>query len=188
MFRVLIIMVATLVSVASCKTKKVTTETETQTTQTIQTEKVDKVQKSESLSEQVQEEKRSVNTFNYDFILKSQDTTQPARLTEYRDGKPYRSLEVHNAYYSEGKSVKDSIDYKKYKELSSKFEELQQHSEQQKTDISQLKKEVEKLTIEGNKLANNFKYALWVLFAIALIWICERSGLFIWFKRLLKRV
>ncbi|AZZ59138.1 hypothetical protein AWB57_08960 [Riemerella anatipestifer] len=172
----------------SCKTKKVTIDTKTESVQVTKTEKLESLEQVQNHSESVQEAIKKVELFNYNFTLKSQDTTQPARLTEYREGKPFRSLEVRNAVYTEGKSVKDSIEHKRVQDFIRYISNVVNTVQEQRTQINQLKREQEQIRVEGNKLANNFKYALWLLLLIAVIWICERAGLFRWFKSRLKKI
>lgn len=172
----------------SCKTKKVTIDTKTESVQVTKTEKLESLEQVQNKREQVQEMLKKVELFNYNFTLKSQDTTQPARLTEYREGKPFRTLEVKNATYTEGKAINDNTENKKVTDFESQYTQLKELSEKQELRIKQLKREQEQMRIEGNKLANNFKYALWLLLLIAIIWICERAGLFRWFKSRLKKI
>ncbi|MDY3363324.1 hypothetical protein JSO61_009505 [Riemerella anatipestifer] len=172
----------------SCKTKKVTIDTKTESVQVTKTEKLESLEQVQNHSESVQEAINKVELFNYNFTLKSQDTTQPARLTEYREGKPFRTLEVKNATYTEGKAISDSTENKKVTDFESRYTQLKELSEKQELRIKQLKREQEQIRVEGNKLANNFKYALWLLLLIAVIWICEQAGLFRWFKSRLKKI
>lgn len=183
LFTLLIVLLA-----ISCKTKKVITDTKTESVQENHTEKVEATQLVENHTEKVQEEVKSTKVFNYDFTLKSQNTNQPAILTEYREGKPYRSLEVRNATYTEGKTIKDNIEHKRVQDFIRYINHIVNTVEEQRTQINQLKKEQTEMRVEGSKLANNFKYALWVFILICTIWICERAGLFRWFKSRLKKV
>lgn len=188
MLRKLLLMLSISLLAVGCKTKKVTTDTRAESIRETKTEMVENTKQVQNQREQVQEAIKKVELFNYNFTLKSQDTTQPARLTEYREGKPFRTLEVKNATYTEGKAIKDSTENKKVADFESQYIQLKELSEKQELRIKQLKREQEQIRVEGNKLANNFKYALWLLLLIAVIWICERAGLFRWFKSCLKKI
>lgn len=137
------------------------------------------------LNEKQEDYKFRFENLSYDFTLKSQDSTQPAVITEYREGKPYRVLTAKNAVYNEHKKITDSTKNKKFGKLNLKYSNLLALYSQQNLRIKKLEQENERLKIEGNRLANNFKYALWFLLSISLIWICERTGLFRWFKTVL---
>ncbi|WP_434575560.1 hypothetical protein [Riemerella anatipestifer] len=185
--RLLLVLSIALLAIG-CKTQKTKTDTKTESVQETKTEKLESLERVQNHSESVQEAIKKVELFNYNFTLKSQDTTQPARLTEYREGKPFRTLEVKNATYTEGKAINDSTENKKVADFESQYAQLKELSERQVQQIKQLKREQEQMRIEGNKLTNNFKYALWLLLLIAIIWICERAGLFRWFKSRLKKI
>ncbi|MDD1525537.1 hypothetical protein CYV15_08890 [Riemerella anatipestifer] len=186
--RKLLLVLSIALLAVGCKTQKTKTDTKTESVQETKTEMVENTEQVQNQREQVQEAIKKVELFNHNFTLKSQDTTQPARLTEYREGKPFRSLEVRNAVYTEGKSVKDSIEHKRVQDFIRYISNVVNTVKEQRTQINQLKREQEHIRIEGNKLANNFKYALWLLLLIAVIWVCERTGLFRWFKSRLKKV
>ncbi|MDY3337776.1 hypothetical protein PG279_01120 [Riemerella anatipestifer] len=186
--RKLLLVLSIALLMVGCKTKKVITDTQAESVQKTKTEKLESLEQVQNHSESVQEAIKKVELFNYNFTLKSQDTTQPAKLTEYREGKPFRTLEVRNATYTEGKAIKDSTENKKVTDFESQYTQLKELSEKQELRIKQLKREQEQMRIEGNKLANNFKYALWLLLLIAIIWICERAGLVRWFKIRLKKI
>ncbi|MDY3547373.1 hypothetical protein PG291_01995 [Riemerella anatipestifer] len=188
MLRKLLLVLSIALLAVGCKTVKTKTDTKTESVKETKTEMVENTEQMQNQREQVQEAIKKVELFNYNFTLKSQDTTQPARLTEYREGKPFRTLEVKNATYTEGKAIKDSTENNRIKDFESRYTQLKELSERQDQQIKQLKREQERLTVEGNKLANNFKYALWLLLLIAVIWICERAGLFRWFKSCLKKI
>ncbi|MXV37657.1 hypothetical protein GO491_03030 [Flavobacteriaceae bacterium Ap0902] len=126
--------------------------------------------------------------FGYNVSLSSKDSTKPAVLTEFRDGKPYRSLEVQNGSYTENKAVKDSSISEKYKVLETQINTLETIISQQNSELKELRQLDETTKVEMDKITNNFKYLLWVLLAIALIWIGQGTGLFMVFKRLLKMV
>ncbi|MDY3521585.1 hypothetical protein PG614_08275 [Riemerella anatipestifer] len=186
--RKLLLVLSIALLAVGCKTQKTKTDTKTESVQETKTEMVENTEQVQNQRKQVQEAIKKVELFNYNFTLKSQDTTQPARLTEYREGKPFRTLEVRNATYTEVKSAKDSTENKRVKDFESKYLALQHISEIQEAKINHLQRAQEQMKVEGNKLANNFKYAVWLLLLIAVIWICERTGLFRWFKNRLKKI
>ncbi|MGY5552029.1 hypothetical protein ACXA18_09480 [Riemerella anatipestifer] len=186
--RKLLLVLSIALLAVGCKTQKTKTDTKTESVQETKTEMVENTEQVQNQREQVQEAIKKVELFNHNFTLKSQDTTQPARLTEYREGKPFRSLEVRNAVYTEGKAISDSTENKKVTDFDSKYLALQHISEIQEAKINHLQRTQEQIQIEGNKLANNFKLLLWLLLLIAIIWICERAGLFRWFKSSLKNI
>ncbi|WP_161531325.1 hypothetical protein [Riemerella anatipestifer] len=188
MLRKLLLVLSIALLAVGCKTQKTKMDIKTESVQKTKTEMVENTERVQNQREQAQEAIKKVELFNYNFTLKSQDTTQPARLTEYREGRPFRTLEVRNATYTEGKAIKDSTENKKATDFESQYAQLKELSEKQELRIKQLKREQEQMRIEGNKLANNFKYALWLLLLIAIIWICERAGLFRWFKSRLKKI
>ncbi|MDY3352218.1 hypothetical protein PG357_09535 [Riemerella anatipestifer] len=186
--RKLLLVLSIALLAVGCKTQKTKTDTKTESVQETKTEIVENTEQVQNQRKQVQEAIKKVELFNYNFTLKSQDTTQPARLTEYREGKPFRTLEVKNATYTEGKAIKDSTENKKATDFESRYTQLKEFSEKQELRMKQLKRELEQIRVEGNKLANNFKYVLSLLLLIAVIWICERAGLFRWFKSRLKKI
>ncbi|MGV4459735.1 hypothetical protein, partial [Ornithobacterium rhinotracheale] len=61
-----------------------------------------------SYLEKTDNSQNSLLNFGYDFTLSSKDSTKPARITEYRNGKPFREIVAENATYTEKKSQKDS--------------------------------------------------------------------------------
>lgn len=170
-----------------CKTQKTKTKTEIKT----------EIQKQETKAEVQQENYKiqgsQTNTsfeneiLNYNFSLESKDASNPAIVTEYRNGKPYRSIVAQNANYSENKSQEARTKSQEIKDYSADFSSLKTAFESQNTRIVQLQKKVEILKVENLKIANNIKYLLWFLIAFAGVWIAERSGLFSLIKTRFKR-
>ncbi len=115
---------------------------------------------------------------NFNISLKSTND-KPAKITEFRQGKPYRSIVVENAEYSEVKEGKQVVK----ENFTTEINTLKNKVVTQKEQIKELKTKVEKLEFDNMQLSKNFKYLLYVLILLSVIWICERSGLF----RLVKR-
>ncbi|MGV4502180.1 hypothetical protein, partial [Ornithobacterium rhinotracheale] len=117
----------------------------------------------------------------------SQDSTKPARITEYRNGKPFREIVAENATYTEKKSQKDSSNHKHSNELYGRISELQTRLEHQQVSISALEKITIRQKQDNIKLANNFKYLLWAVILFGIVYIGSSTGIFKAFKRLLNR-
>ncbi|MGV4490887.1 hypothetical protein, partial [Ornithobacterium rhinotracheale] len=113
----------------------------------------------------------SILNFGYDFTLSSQDSTKPARSTEYRNGKPFREIVAENATYTEKKSQKDSSNHKHSNELYGRISELQTRLEHQQVSISALEKITIRQKQDNIKLANNFKYLLWAVILFGIVYI-----------------
>lgn len=169
----------------SCKSQKIDNKEERKTEIEGQQETSGKQEVSGSLVNRFKSYHFDNEILNYDFSLESQDTSHPARLTEWRNGKPYRTLVAENANYSENKSQSKADKQEETKDYTADFSALKTAFKRQNTRIVELQKKVEKLKIDNFKIANNIKYLLWLLLAFAGIWIAERSGLLKLTKRLL---
>ncbi len=177
-----VVIVVILLSV-SCKSQKVKVKTDTKTE--IKEGKVSEFVdiKNVDISEYWQKNYLKSLGIDYDFTLKSMND-KPAKLTEFRNGKPYRTIIAENGEYSENKSENRKIKGEERKDYSVDFLILQKEFEKQNITINQLQTKVEKLKIDILKIANNIKYSLWFGGLLAVIWICERTGLF----RVVKKV
>nr|WP_153829203.1 hypothetical protein [Ornithobacterium rhinotracheale] len=140
-----------------------------------------------SYMEKTDNSQNSLLNFGYDFTLSSKDSTKPARITEYRNGKPFREIVAENATYTEKKSQKDSSNHKHSSELYGRINELQTRLEKQQISISALEKKTIKQKQDNIKLANNFKYLLWAVILFGIVYIGSSTGIFKAFKRLLNR-
>ncbi|MGV4517197.1 hypothetical protein ACQ1R0_01545 [Ornithobacterium rhinotracheale] len=157
-------------------------------TEVQQNEQLFRLNKSDfSYLEKTDNSQNSLLNFGYDFTLSSQDSTKPARITEYRNGKPFREIVAENATYTEKKSQKDSSNHKHSSELYGKISELQTQLERQQFSISALEKITIKQKQDNIKLANNFKYLLWAVILFGIVYIGSSTGVFKAFKRLLNR-
>lgn len=148
------IIILAILSLVGCRTKKVQTNTQTKisTGQISQTQKLQQVQ--ESLSEREKMTAKRVQSFGYDFTLKSVDSTQPARIVEYREGKPYREIVAKNAVYTEKKSQKDRTESQKFSQVAKKIIALEFEKTTQQEEIHHLKTELK-------ETKTNTKYLLW---------------------------
>lgn len=178
-------MVVVFLVLFSCKSQKIDNKEERKTEIEGQQETSKKQEVSGSLVNRFKSYHFENEFLNYDFSLESQDASHPARLTEWRNGKPYRTLVAENANYSENKSQKARTKSQEIKDYTADFSALKTAFTSQNTKIIQLNKKIEKLKIDNLKIANNIKYLLWLLLAFAGIWIAERSGLFRLIKRFL---
>ncbi|SDE79679.1 hypothetical protein [Riemerella columbipharyngis] len=163
-------------------------------TQTTQTEKRTEVQASSqsqtrqeessvsNLLERQEDYQLSLKNFSYDFTLKSQDSTQPARIVEYREGKPYRMIEAKNAIYTEKKSQKDSTESRRVTELSAQINMLKTQVESQQEQIKATEKEIVK-----TKTSLRYLLLVWLGILFGIAFIGYSSGVFGVFKRLLNR-
>lgn len=131
--------------------------------------------------------KLNLNAFAYDFTLKSQDSTQPARIVEYREGKPYREIIAKNAVYTEKKQAKDSTERKQTEALSVKMNALETLVKSQAEQIEKLEKAQAKTRTDTLKVAENLKYLLWLVILFGIAYLGTATGIFSVFKRLLKR-
>ncbi len=167
-----------------CKSLQVDTKTDTKTE--ITKEKVSKLAQVESvgISEYWQKNYLKSLGLDYDFTLKSVND-KPAKLTEFRNGKPYRIIIAENGEYSENKSQKEQSKSEERKDYKADFLMLQNEFEKQNTVINQLQTKIEKLKVDSIKIANNIKYLLWFAGLLAVIWIGERTGLFRVIKKFL---
>lgn len=177
-----------IVLLLGCKSQQSNTKTTTNSNSQRQEIKTENQEINGSLANHFQANKLENEVLNYNFDLKSTNENKPAIVTEYRNGKPYRSIVAHNANYSENKKIKEQSKQEFRKDYTADFSALKSAFQQQNSTIVQLQKKVEKLKADNFKIANNIKYLLWFLIAFACIWIAERSGLFVLFKRLLKKV
>ncbi len=177
-----VVIVVILLSV-SCKSQKVKVKTDTKTE--IKEGKVSEFVdvKNVDISEYWQKNYLKSLGLDYDFTLKSVND-KPAKLTEFRNGKLYRTIIAENGEYSENKSENRKVKGEERKDYSVDFLILQKEFEKQNITINQLQTKVEKLKIDTLKIANNIKYSLWFGGLLAVIWICERTGLF----RVIKKV
>ncbi len=185
MSRLTYILIFVISLVVSCKSQKIKTKTDTKTEIRKEQQKISVSSESVKFFEKLREENLQHESFNYDFSLKSQDATKPARLTEFRNGKPYRTLLAENAEYTE-KRQKNQISDKVYsKQLKANYDAFKKEFEKQNVTIHQLQTKIEKLQNNSSKITNKIKYTLWLLILIAIIWIAERTGLFRVIKRIL---
>ncbi|MGQ2168453.1 hypothetical protein [Ornithobacterium rhinotracheale] len=153
-----------------------------------QNEQLFRLNKSDfSYLEKTENSQNSLLNFGYDFTLSSQDSTKPARITEYRNGKPFREIVAENATYTEKKSQKDSSNHKHSSELYGRISELQTQLERQQFSISALKEITIRQKQDNIKLANNFKYLLWAVILFGIVYIGSSAGIFKAFKRFLNR-
>lgn len=171
-----------------CKTQKTHTKTDVKSISNTGAIQLNRQNEKFDFNQEQKDYNLSSFGFGYNVSLQSKDSTKPAILTEFRDGKPYRSLEIQNGSYTENKAVKDSSVNERYKVLEAQINTLETIISKQNTELKELRQSDETTKIEMDKITNNFKYLLWFLLLIAVIWIAERSGLFGLFKQLLKKV
>ncbi|MCK0199252.1 hypothetical protein [Ornithobacterium rhinotracheale] len=182
-----LILILLLILLSNCKTQTAKIESRT-ISEMQQNGELLKVKKSDfSYLEKTENSQNSLLNFGYDFTLSSQDSTKPARITEYRNGKPFREIVAKNATYTEKKSQKDSSNHKHNSELYGRISELQTQLERQQFSISALEKITIKQKQDNIKLANNFKYLLWAVILFGIVYIGSSTGIFKAFKRLLNR-
>ncbi len=185
MSRLTYILIFVISLVVSCKSQKIKTKTDTKTEIRKEQQKIFASSENVKFFEKLREENLQRESFNYDFSLKSKDADKPAKLTEFRNGKPYRTLLAENAEYTENRHKQKNSDKSYSKELQVNYEALKKEFEKQNITIHQLQTKVEELQNNSSKIANNIKYTLWLLILITIIWIAERTGIFKLLKRLL---
>ncbi|AFL98356.1 hypothetical protein ACQ1Q1_01245 [Ornithobacterium rhinotracheale] len=182
-----VIFVLLLILLLNCKTQTAKMESRV-FTEVQQNEQFLRLNKSDfSYLEKTDNSQNSLLNFGYDFTLSSKDSTKPARITEYRNGKPFREIVAENATYTEKKSQKDSSNHKHSNELYGRISELQTRLEHQQVSISALEKITIRQKQDNIKLANNFKYLLWAVILFGIVYIGSSTGIFKAFKRLLNR-
>ncbi len=104
---VLILLFAVFLQLVGCKSQKIDTKTTTKTETTRQSvERLELKEKSFKFSEF-----QDLKSENFNISLKSTND-KPAKITEFRQGKPYRSIVVENAEYSEVKKSEASVQEK----------------------------------------------------------------------------
>ncbi|MGV4568738.1 hypothetical protein ACQ1RP_06915, partial [Ornithobacterium rhinotracheale] len=87
-----VIFVLLLILLLNCKTQTAKMESRV-FTEVQQNEQLFRLNKSDfSYLEKTDNSLSSLLNFGYDFTLSSQDSTKPARITEYRNGKPFREI------------------------------------------------------------------------------------------------
>lgn len=170
-----------------CRTQTTQTEKRTEVQTTSQSQTRQEESSVSNLLERQEDYQLSLKNFGYDFTLKSQDSTQPARIVEYREGKPYRMIEAKNAIYTEKKSQKDSTESRRVTELTVQINALKTQVESQQGQIKATEKEIVKMKIDNFKIANNIKYLFGVIILFGISFIGYSSGIFGVFKRLLNR-
>ncbi len=172
----LIVIFAVFLHLVGCKSQKIDTKMTTKTETTRQSvESLQLKEKSFEFSEF-----QDLKSENFNISLKSTND-KPAKVVEYRQGKPYRSIVVENAEYSESKEDKQVIK----ENFTTEINTLKSKVITQKEQINELKTKVEKVEIDNMQLSKNFKYLLYFLILLSIIWICERTGLFRVVKKLL---
>lgn len=177
-----IIYIFLIMSLFGCRTQTTQAEkhTEVQAASQSQTRQVES--SVSNLLERQEDYHLSLKNFGYDFTLKSQDSTQPARIVEYREGKPYRMIEAKNAIYTEKKSQKDSTESRRVTELTVQINALKTQVESQQGQIQATKKEIVK-----TKTSLQYLLLVWLGILFAIVIIDYSSGVFGVFKRLLNR-
>ncbi len=167
----------------SCKTQQIDTKTKTKTEiKTEQTSQLTEL-KSVEISEYWKANDLQSLNLGYDFTLKSVND-KPAKITEFRNGKPYRTIIAQNAEYSENKTKKEQFKSEVVKDYKADFFALKKEFEKQNTIINQLQTKIEQLKIDTLKIVNNIKYFLWAFLLFLIVWIGERTGVFRMIKRL----
>lgn len=161
-----------------CKTQRVNTKTNTQTDARTHQKSIATESKTVNFNSSFQAKNLNSKNLNYDFTLKSQDVNKPAKLTEFRNGKPYRTLLAENAEYTEKKSNKTALNQFFNKNIQDNYKAFKQEISNQTTVINQLQQKVEELKINNTKIATNIKYLLWLIGLLSVIWIGERTGIF----------
>ncbi len=123
-----------------CKSQKIDTKTTTKTETTRQSVESLELQKKSFEFKNFEDLKSE----NFNISLKSTND-KPAKITEFRQGKPYRSIVVENAEYSEVKKSEASVQEKRTVEINEQKEKLILQAEQ----INELKTKVEKLEFDN---------------------------------------
>ncbi|SDE81186.1 hypothetical protein [Riemerella columbipharyngis] len=177
-----ILKILALLVLFGCRTQTTQTEKRTEVQTTSQTQTRQTESSVSNLLERQEDYQLSLKNFGYDFTLKSQDSTKPARITEYRNGKPYREIVAKNAVYTEKKNQKDSTESRRVTELTVQINALKTQVESQQEQIKTMEVEQVKTKTDTMKIAYNFKYLLWVVMLL----IAFIAYVFIQFKRLLK--
>lgn len=171
-----------------CKTHTVRDEKHTEIQATSQTQTRQEESSVANLMVKQEDYHLGVKNFNYNFTLKSQDSTQPARIMEYRNGKPYREIIAKNAIYTEQKVEKDSTNHWQIKELLSDIQQLQTQLNAYRRQAESTQNEVVKIKTDKVDLLNNFKLLLWTLMLFGIAWIGYTSGALDLIKRFLKNI